>query len=254
MALFDPMTKRIFSGQIKRLIVFVFCTCSVAAHGQGPLVITRLTGDFYIYETFNEYKGSRIPANGSYAVTRDGVVLFDTPWDLNQLQPLLDSIHAKHNKHVVLCIATHFHEDRTGGLEYYSRRGIKTYTTVQTDALSKANGKKRAAFLIRNDTTFTVGQYSFETFYPGPGHTADNIVVWCEQEKILYGGCLVKSKADHDLGNLADANVNTYASSIKKVIEKFRNPNFVIPGHNSWSSPTSLQHTLKMAEKLKKSE
>lgn len=54
-----------------------------------------------------------------YLVAKDGVVLFDTPWDTTQFQPLLDSIKLKHDKNVIICIATHAHEDRTGGLEYY---------------------------------------------------------------------------------------------------------------------------------------
>jgi mRNA degradation ribonuclease J1/J2 len=73
------------------------------------------------------------------------------------IQPLLDSIKLKHNKSVVLCIATHFHSDRTAVLEYYKQQGIKTYTTVLTDELSKKNNKKRAEFLISKDTVFNVG-------------------------------------------------------------------------------------------------
>ena len=71
------------------------------------LKISHLTGDFYIYTTYNTYEGNQIPANGMYIVTYDGVVLFDTPWDTTQFQPLLDSIKAKHNKPVTTCIATH---------------------------------------------------------------------------------------------------------------------------------------------------
>jgi len=231
-----------------------FVMASIVVSGQQAnrtLIITQLTGDFYVYTTFNEYKGSRIPANGTYLVTNAGVVLFDTPWDTTQFQPLLDSIRIKHHQRVVLCLATHFHEDRTGGLDYYRRQNIKTYTTRQTDNLSKASGKPRAEFLISRDTTFTIGQYSFQTYYPGHGHTPDNIVIWFEKQKILHGGCLIKSTEDHDLGNLGDADVTKYATTVKNVMAKCRNPKFVVPGHSGWSSVESLSHTLKMAENLK---
>ena len=141
------------------------------------LQITPLTGDFYIYTTYNTFKGSKVQANGMYLVTRDGVVMFDTPWDTTQFQPLLDSIKLRHKKSVVMCLATHWHSDKTAGLEYYRQKGIRTYTTALTDKLSKKNNKKRAQSLMTNDTVFNVGQYSFETYYPGPGHTEDNIVV-----------------------------------------------------------------------------
>ncbi len=149
----------------------------------AKLKITPLYGDFYIYTTYNTYEDSKIPANGMYLVTNSGVVLFDTPWDTTQFQPLLDSIRLRHNKNVSFCIATHWHSDRTEGLEYYKKLGIKTYTTVLTDELCKKNNKKRAEFLLTRDTVFNVGQYSFETYYPSQGHTLDNIVVWFKNEK-----------------------------------------------------------------------
>jgi len=216
------------------------------------LKISHLTGDFYIYTTFNSYKGNLVPANGMYVVTQNGVVMFDTPWDTTQFQPLLDSIKLKHNKNVILCIATHWHSDKTAGLEYYRQQGIKTYTTFLTDELSKKNNKKRAEFLMAKDTVFNVGQYSFETYYPGQGHTADNIVIWFKKEKILYGGCLIKGADDEDLGYLGDANVTEYASTLKKVQKKCRKPNFIIIAHSDWKNINSLRHSLMMAKELKK--
>lgn len=240
-----------FMRTIIPTIIFLLLTTNIPGQVTGSnLKISHLTGDFYVFTTFNLYKGSRIPANGMYLVAGNGIVLFDTPWDTTQFQPLLDSIKVKHNKNVILSFATHFHEDRTGGLEYYKQQGIKTYTTKQTDNLSRKTGKKRAEFLIDKDTVFTVGQYSFQTYYPGHGHAPDNIVIWFEKEKILYGGCLIKSTDDTDLGNLSDANVNDYATTIKNVQEKCKKPKHIIPGHGSWASTRSLQHTLEMAEQL----
>ena len=162
------------------IISLFFLTNIFGQTTDSSLKISHLNGDFYVFTTFNLYKGARIPANGVYLLTNNGVVMFDTPWDTTQFQPLLDSIRIRHNKNVTLCIATHFHEDRTGGLEYYRQQGIKTYTTRKTDELSKGSGKKRAEFLIDKDTVFTVGQYSFQTYFPGHGHAPDNIVIWFE--------------------------------------------------------------------------
>ncbi|HYG17749.1 MAG TPA: BlaB/IND/MUS family subclass B1 metallo-beta-lactamase [Ohtaekwangia sp.] len=233
-------------------LIFICLVIKLSAQPLSvDLQITHLTGNFYVFTTFNAYNGSRIPANGMYLVTNEGVAMFDTPWDTTQFQPLLDSIKARHNQDVVLCIATHFHEDRTGGFEYYRQQGIKTYTTRLTDSYSKEKGKHRAQFLITNDTVFRMGGYSFRTYYPGPGHTPDNIVIWFGNEKILYGGCLIKSLQDSNLGNLGDANVESYALTVKNVLKKCRDPRFVIPGHNDWRNTRSLNHTLKMAQELK---
>ncbi len=234
------------------IICFLLFGNVVGQNSDSRLRISYLADDFYVYETYNYYQGNRIPANGMYLLTDSGAVIFDCPWDTTQFQPLLDSIRIRHNKKVVLCIATHFHEDRTGGLEYYSKQGIKTYTTRQTDELSKNRGMKRAEFLIDKDTVFTIGQYSFQTFYPGKGHAPDNIVIWFEKEKVLHGGCLVKSVDDNNLGNLADASVKDYPTTIKNVMEKCKDVKFLITGHNDWTNTKSLSHTLRMAEQLKR--
>lgn len=234
-------------------IAFIFSLAKIFGQTENPkLKISHLTGNFYIYTTYNAYQNSLVPANGMYLVTNNGVVMFDTPWDTTQFQPLLDTIRARHNKDVVMCFATHWHSDKTAGLEYYRQQGIKTYTTVLTDEFSKKNDKKRAEFLMTKDTLFNVGQYSFETYYPGEGHTADNIVIWFKKERILFGGCLIKGVDDETLGSLSDANVLEYASTLKNVQNKFRDPRFIIIAHSDWRNINSLKHSIEMAEELKK--
>lgn len=233
-------------------ISFIFLLTKVFGQTkEAKLKISHLTGDFYIYTTYNTYEGTQVPANGMYLVTSNGVVMFDTPWDSTQFQPLLDSIKLKHNKSVVLCIATHWHSDKTAGLEYYREQKIKTFTTTLTDELSKKNGKKRAEFLMTKDTIFNAGQYSFETYYPGQGHTADNIVIWFNKEKILYAGCLIKGVDAENLGYLGDANVTEYESTLNRVQQKCSNPKFIIISHSDWNNINSLKHSLEMAKKLK---
>ncbi len=234
-------------------MVFAFLLTNIFGQADNAkLKISHLTGDFFVYTTYNIYEESQVPANGMYVVTNKGVVMFDTPWDTTQFQPLLDSIQAKHNKTVVMCFATHWHSDKTAGLEYYRQQGIRTYTTVLTDELSKKNDKKRAEFLMTKDTVFNVGQYYFKTFYPGQGHTVDNIVIWFKEEKILYGGCLIKGADDDNLGYLDDGNVTEYESTLRKVQKEFRKPRFIIIAHSDWKNIHSLKHSLKMAKELKK--
>jgi metallo-beta-lactamase class B len=124
--------------------------------------------------------------------------------------------------------------------------GIRTYTSKRTDELSKERNEKRAEFLIYKDSLFRVGQYLFQTYYGGQGHSPDNIVIWFEKEKILYGGCLVKSTEAEDLGNLSDANVEDWAVTIKNIQNKFKDPKYIIPGHLDWTSKESLTHTIDL--------
>src|SRR6187399_32339 len=118
---------------IVTVIFFLFILTTISGQpAVSSLKISHLTGNFYVFTTYRTFKGNPFPSNGMYAITDSGIVMIDTPWDTTQFQPLLDSIQSRHKKKVILCIATHSHEDRTGGLEYYSQHGIKTFTTRQT--------------------------------------------------------------------------------------------------------------------------
>lgn len=235
----------------KVITILLFLSALSNSFGQSKntaLPISHLTGDFYVYKTFHDYNGSLISANAMYLVTDKGVVLFDAPWDETQFQPLLDSIKAKHHKEVIMCFATHSHDDRAGGIAFYKQKGIKTYTGKGTDEILKKENKPRAAFILPNDAIFTVGQHKFEVYYPGKGHAPDNIVAWFDKEKVLYGACFIKSAEAKDLGYLGDADVKEWEKSIAKVQSKFKNPKYIIPGHEDWTNTESLKHTLKLVK------
>lgn len=241
-----------------QLTLLIFSLPSAALYSQeGKLKIEKVKDKFYVFSSSKTYTDSpftAISANGMYVVTDDGIVLFDTPFDSSQFQPLLDSIQAKHKKNVVLCIATHSHDDRTNGLDYYKGQNIITYTTKMTDEISKSRREKRAAFIMPDNNSFAVGEFAFEVFYPGPGHTPDNIVVWFERDKILYGGCFIKSVEAKNLGNMSDANLGEWENSIRKVIKKFKHPKFIITGHQFWRSTESLQHTITLIRDAKSAQ
>lgn len=217
-----------------------------------PLEITHATGNLYVYTSFGRYKDQFVPANAMYAVTTRGIVLFDTPWDSAYFQPLLDSLQARYHKPVLMCFSTHWHEDRTAGLNYYGRKGIETFATRQTDSLCILHHKPRAANLIADDTVFAVGGSTFHIFYGGPGHSFDNIVVWFPREKLLYGGCLIKSSAAKDLGNTEDAFPKQWAGTIERILHKFGAPAMTVAGHGPWRDNHSIQHTLSLVARYNK--
>ncbi|MGZ3865026.1 MAG: BlaB/IND/MUS family subclass B1 metallo-beta-lactamase [Bacteroidia bacterium] len=238
---------------MKRTFITASVLFSLYCTAQQPkLKITPLTGDCYVFTTWRNYKGNPVSSQGLYLVTKQGVAMIDTPWDTTQFKPLLDSIELKHKQKVVLCIATHSHEDRTAGLGYYSSEGIKTYTSVLTDEFCIEKKEKRARYHFKNDTTFTLGGYNFQTYYAGAAHTKDNLVVWFEKDKILYGGCAIKSTEATDLGNIKDADLQQWPATLTKIKKKFPSPKYVIPGHQSWNDTRSVDHTLELLQKASK--
>ena len=228
---------------------------SLSLFGQTDKIdITQLEEDFYIYTTYNFWNGKIYPSNSMYVLTTEGVVMIDTPWHTELVQPILDSIEQKHQKKVILYIATHSHDDRMLGLKLLKEKGIKTYSYYKTDSLRQIKSEERTEFVMTKDTVFTVANHNFEIYYPGAGHTSDNIVIWFSKEKILYGGCLVKSVQAQDLGYIGESNLSAWPNSIKKLIKKYPNPKYIIPGHMDWINTQSLQHTLNLLKKHQKKE
>jgi metallo-beta-lactamase class B len=228
------------------LSFFFSCAYSTVAQPRPALEITHLTDNFYIYKTYNLYQGNYTSANAMYLITNKGAVLFDTPWDETQFQPLLDSIEHKHHKKVIMIIATHSHEDRAGGFDFYNKKHIPTYSTKLTDEILKKDNKARAIRTFKNDTTFIVGQHKFQTYYAGEGHTKDNMVIWFPKDRILYGGCLIKSIDARTLGFTGEANLQEWPRTLHKLKQRYPSSSYIITGHDNWRSTKSIDHTLKL--------
>lgn len=239
---------------IKKLVLLagLFGAVTAKAQDKNPgLEIKQLTGDFYIFTTYQLYNNEPVPANGMYVVTDKGVVMMDGAWDPAQNQPLLDSIEARHHKKVVLEIGTHYHADRSGAFDFLRKKGVRTYSSQKTLELCKQFGEHEAEFTFVKDTTFHVGNLEFETYYAGPGHTKDNIVVWFPKAKVLYGGCLIKSWDETGLGYTKDADLDAWPKTLKKVQQRYPDPAYIIPGHGDWSNRRGLIRSLELLEQNK---
>lgn len=236
---------------MKRLLTTIACMLYLIqtfGQSQNSLTITPLSGDLYVYTTYKDLNSVMFPSNSMYLVTDIGVVLFDTPWDTTQCQPLLDSIRVRHNKDVIYSISTHYHDDRTACVDFLKENGVRTYSSKMTYDLCSEQNENQPEYYLIHDTNFVIGGQQFETYYPGEGHTKDNIVIWFEKEKVLYGGCLVKSVENQDLGNIADANLEEWGPTIQKVMKRYPDARIVVPGHFGWSGKEALIHTLELLE------
>jgi len=237
---------------MKKITLLAACFTSVLLKAQTKpfkISIEHLGGNYYIFTSWGMAGDEPFPANGLYVVTDKGIVVLDTPWGEDESQQLIDSVYNRHHKKIVLSISTHFHADRTGGVNVFKKAGIKTYASQQTVELCKAKGQPQPEYYFTKDTAFNIGGVPVQTYYPGEGHTKDNIVVWLPQQKILYGGCFIKSTDTNDIGNVADANVKQWPQSVQNVMRKFPNTAYVIPGHQGWKDKNALQHTLDVVRK-----
>lgn len=235
----------------------LFCGLLTASHvlrasppAPTPLHIRvrPVAKDVFVHTSYHRYPGTVAPvaSNGLIIKTKEGAVLIDTAWDPDQTLELLrwvaDSLHQR----VQLVVITHAHEDRMGGLAVLRANNIKVYSTPATAARITNMRQEAPKPVIKPFTLIRAGRTKLELFFPGPGHAPDNIVAWLPRQKLLFGGCLVKEKTAATLGNIDDANLVKWPSSVRTVAARYPNASVVVPGHGAPGGPELLARTLEL--------
>ena len=229
-------------------ILVLLCTNAVYAKRVIPeLKIEKISDQVFLHKSYQMTKGwGLVSSNGLVVVEDKKAYIIDTPWSEKDTQKLVAWIR-KQGLKPVASISTHFHDDRSAGISWLNANSIPTYASQLTNTLLKKEGKAQAAFSFEEEQ-FWLAEGLIQAYYPGGGHSIDNIVVWLPKSKILYGGCLVRSLNSRTLGNVADARVNQWANSVANVITKFPQLKMVIPGHGKSGDINLLTHTKQLAE------
>jgi len=82
----------------------------------------------------------------------------------------------------------------------------------------------------------------------GTAHTTDNVDAWLPKQRILFGGCLVKSLDAQSLGNTSDGDLTAFPATLKKLKKAYQNAKIVVPGHGDWGGTKLIDHTLKLCK------
>jgi glyoxylase-like metal-dependent hydrolase (beta-lactamase superfamily II) len=212
----------------------------------SELAVTKLADDVYQHTSYKEV-GSYGMVGASGLIVIDGVNahIIDTPWTINDTKKLVAWIESK-DLTLKSAVVTHFHKDASGGLSYLNSLKINTYATSLTNNLLSQNLREKSNNEI-SDNTFELVKNNLEVFYPGAGHSKDNVVVWLPKANILFGGCFVKNMNSHGLGYTGDASIKDWPKSIERVLNKYPNINVVVPGHGKVGGINLLNHTKQLA-------
>ncbi len=226
-------------------LLLLLLVLSVPVQAQ-QFAVTKIAPGLYAHTSFKQYRDAIIPSHGLVVSTKEGVVLIDTGWGNEPTEQLLAWVKTNLQRPVKLCIPTHFHDDKMGGIGALQAQGIPVVTSELTAELAAQNGTGTPDKTFATDTTFTVGGQRFAVYYPGGGHTADNLVVYLPKHKVLFGGCLVKDLQTTNLGNTADADIANWPKAIQKLQLRYPKAKVVVPSHGPWGDQTLLNHTLKL--------
>ncbi|WP_286267041.1 subclass B1 metallo-beta-lactamase [Thalassotalea atypica] len=230
------------------LFLSVLSWLSMAASEASNLKMVQLTDNVYQHISYKEVAPwGLVGASGLVVIDGENAHIIDTPWTVAETKQLLQWIKSK-NLTVKSSVVTHFHEDASGGMSLLNELNIKTYATELTNTLLSENEKEPSNHVITKNT-FELVPDSIEVFYPGAGHSQDNIVVWLPQSNMLFGGCFIKSLGSKSLGYTGDASIPDWPKSISNVINKYPNIKTVVPGHGKVGNKALLHHTAQMTLK-----
>lgn len=193
-----------------------------------------------------------VPANGLVVVDDKDAIMIDTPWTNEPTELLVNFLQNSLGINLQGIIATHWHKDCMGGLEYLHSIGVSSYLNTITQKLA-------------GDAQLPVPQIGFDDFlivklnkknldcrYFGGGHTIDNIVVWIPHEKALFAGCMGKSLRSRKLGFTKEAEMEQWPKTLEKVLKAFPDCETVVPGHGNSGNSDLIFHTINLLKQNKK--
>lgn len=198
----------------------------------SDVYVAQIAHDLWVHTTIGRLPdGSPYAANGAILEEGNHSILFDVGWTPEQAETLLEWARIKLKHPVTAAYVTHFHNDRGGGIPALERRHIPVFATQATMDLARSSRQPVADHRIDVPSTPTSVAADALIFYPGAGHTKDNVVVYFPHDRVLFGGCFLKAANAAGIGNVADADVVAWPESIKKMQAAFPQAKSVIPGH-----------------------
>jgi metallo-beta-lactamase class B len=236
------------------LLAFILCYGS----GQGQpariivsdsLQIIPLSENVFMHVTeLVSPQFGKVPCNGLIYVNGKDAVIMDTPASIGLSVHLLDWFKTTFpGVKLKALIVNHFHADCLGGIRVFHEAGVVSYSHKLTPDLLKLKNDPSPAPQATFDQHLTIDVDGKKVVlrFLGEAHTRDNIVTWIENEKILFGGCMVKA-LNATKGNLSDANIKEWPATIERVKKEFPELRVVIPGHGNYGGVELLDYTIKL--------
>ena len=193
-----------------------------------------------------------VSGNGLILVNGTSAVLIDLLWNDEQVKTVADWIAERFKAKIDYAVPTHYHQDSAGGLAAAHQLGAESWALHKTTVKLYDLGGTIPKNSFSGEKTIYCGDLKVELFYPGAGHTDDNIVVWIPNEKVLFAGCLVRPLDATDLGNVSEADLKAYPETLKKIQDRYKDVEIVVPGHGAPEGRILITHTADLVKKQKK--
>ncbi|NOX95384.1 MAG: subclass B1 metallo-beta-lactamase [Alphaproteobacteria bacterium] len=211
--------------------------------------LEKIAEGVWIHKSYEVIKPwGPILSQGLVIKTDTGLILVDTAWGDDDTEILLEMISKETGELPAATVVTHAHQDKMGGMDALHEAGIETFAHAFTNEDAPKRGLTPAKTIVLENSTQSTVTDGVTLFYPGAGHTRDNIVVYYAPAKILFGGCLIRPGDSNNLGNTADGDVANWAKAVRKVAAQFPEAEIIIPSHGAAGGRELLDHTIALAE------
>lgn len=190
-------------------------------------------------------------SNAGFVVTSTGVVVFDTLGTAVLGQKLVEAIRTVTDKPIKRVIVSHYHADHIYGLQVFKDMGVEIWAHTlgreyfQSDAAARLLEQRRedlfpwvdeksrlvgADTWLTDDVSFEMGGLHFQLRHVGPAHAPDDMVMFVQEDRVLYAGDLIFIGRVPFVG---DADSRSWLVAIDKIIG-FK-PEYLITGHGEAS-------------------
>lgn len=210
------------------------------------LTITAINDTVFLHQSSRQVEGyGAVTGNGLIVVNGAEAYLVDTPWDRDDIGVIQKWLEQR-SLSLAGVIATHSHDDAGGNLDVFNQQHIPTWAHALTNEFLQEKGEQPATHMFTDSDTVLTD--TIEVFYPGPGHTLDNIVVWLPKQQVLFGGCFIRAMETNSMGYTAEGDVEQWGASAQRVLDRYRDIDTVVPGHGETGSVDMIKKTQRMAQ------
>lgn len=148
-------------------------------------------------------------SNAGFVVTGDGVVVIDSLGTPALGQALIASIRTVTDQPIKRVLITHYHADHFYGLQAFKAVGADVWAhRAGREYIEGEEGRARleqrrrdldpwvdattrlvaADTWLEGDSSFRMGDITFELVYMGPAHAPDDMVVVVREDRVIYSG------------------------------------------------------------------
>jgi glyoxylase-like metal-dependent hydrolase (beta-lactamase superfamily II) len=186
-------------------------------------------------------------SNAGFVVTRDGVVVFDALGTPALGRAMIQAIAKVTSQPVKRVIVSHYHADHIYGLQAFKAAGADIWAHTKAKAyLSSSQAAERLAqrradlfpwidestvvivpdLWLEGDTSFRLGGLTFRIVYTGGAHAPEDVMLYVEEDRLLFAGDLIFAGRVPYVGNADSAG---WLQAMDKMIALA--PAVVVPGH-----------------------